>query len=383
MKVIKYLLWFTALVLITSLLARNYVKEVFFKVFYEESATILHNLSFSLDDYFSDEKILDELVSRWYENLSPEERVAQLIMPAWEKSVSKTKLINWVQNNHIGGFMILRSDLDPEDVEEIINLHIGKVPLFVSVDAEPSLLAYRFPNLDTVAKTASLETDEDIVENAELITFVLQKYGININFAPVYDINKNQSVIGDRSFGSSEEEVVHKANLFAKTMKNNDIIATAKHFPGHGNVEGDTHNSLLMIEGGLEEVGAFKRAVESQVPMIMVGHLAIENNPDYQTDELPSTLSSKIMKNLLRHELGFEGVVITDAMNMGAVAFIADKDIRALEAGADIVLMPSNPIILQRKILTKMKQNPEFALDIEQKIKRVLRLKLAWRLSLQ
>lgn len=383
MKKIKIFLWLVVSILLLILVFRNGIKDRVIPYLHEERSEILYSLEFSIDDYFKEGLVMEALVDRWYQSLTLEQRLAQLVMPAYESSTSRAKLLNWINGDYIGGFMILRSDLKPRDVAEIVEENKMNVPLLISVDAEPSLFANRFPNLQSVAETSSLKTPEAIVENAELIAFVLRKYGINLNFAPVYDVSNNQEVIGNRSFGSTEKEVSSRANLFAQVMKDSGIIATAKHFPGHGNVSGDTHNSLLMIEGDLTEIGAFKSAIQTRIPIMMVGHLAVSGSADYQTDGLPATLSEKIMKKLLREDLGFKGVVITDAMNMGAVNFIADKDLKSLRAGADIVLMPNNPVQLQKSLLRAVREDPEFAVEVEKKVKRVLRLKLAWRLAQQ
>jgi len=333
-----------------------------------------------LQDYFLKDEYLNKAVDDWYNQLSDTARIGQLIMPAWDSATSVETLSDLIKNETVGGFMVLRSDFSRDDIEALKKANSNSVPLLVSVDAEPSLLKYRFNNPVFRGETVDLKTTKEITNTGAIITDELKNLGLNLNFAPVYDVNKNRTVIAGRSFSDNPTEVAEKAQKLADVFMKNGVIATAKHFPGHGLVSGDTHKSLQTIVGEFKELEPFKAAIKHETPVMMVGHLAVQNSA-YDTDGLPATLSPVIMQQLLRSELGFKGVAITDAMNMQAVANIEDADIKALQAGVDIVLMPKDPAALNTQVQQLADKDALFKAEIETKIKRVLRLKLVWALQ--
>ena len=318
----------------------------------------------NLNDFFADETLLQKSVNSWFNSLSPQAKVGQLIMPAWTEADDLSALI---KDGTIGGFMWLGGKIRPITSP-------NKVPLLIASDAEPSLLKYRFENPPFVGETADLKNPDDIQTVGRNIAVFLKYLGINLNFAPVYDQNVNQSVIGSRSFGTNP---ANQANQLARVFKRQNIIPTAKHFPGHGLVTEDTHLENATITRKLAELPQFIAAIKQKIPVMMVGHLAV-NTPEHDTQGQPATVSSVIMRDLLRDQLGFRGVIITDAMNMKAVSNVADRDLKSLLAGSDIVLMPENPKKLNAQLVEILDTNPKV---LEEKIKRVLRLKLVWKLS--
>ena len=323
---------------------------------------------------------MESKVNAWYETLTPTARVGQLIMPAWDNETSAEDLGALIENQTVGGFMVLNKIFTPKLITELEALNPNRVPLLVSVDAEPSLLKYRFTKPVFKKETSDLKTETQINKVSGLITTDLKHFGMNLNFAPVYDLGTNKTVIGTRAFSDKPAEVQIRANLMSKAFMAGGVIPTAKHFPGHGTVGGDTHLESQTIAGTLVELSQFKSAIKAEIPVVMVGHLTVKNKI-YDTDGLPATLSSVMMTDLLRNEMAFEGVIITDAMNMLAVSDIEDAALKSLIAGADIVLMPQDPAALNKDIQDLLMIEPVFAPEFEAKIKRVLRLKLVWRLS--
>lgn len=255
---------------------------------------------------------------------------------------------------------------DSEVIAQLIkqNRHI-----FVASDAEPSLAKGRL-QLD-IPTTSSLKTLEQVKEVSETIATVLKTNGYNLNFAPVYDSPQNTDVIGNRSFG---DDRVAKALEFSKAQWTHSIATTAKHFPGHGNVVGDSHLENVFINGELTELPVFASAISNREPVMMIGHITVRNNAEWSTDGYPSTLSRTIMHNLLRQKMGFSGVVITDAMNMQAVTRFPDSDILAVQAGADIVLMPNDVDTLHSYIKQQLTTGN---IEYSERVKRVLKLKIA------
>ncbi len=175
----------------------------------------------------------------------------------------------------------------------------------------------------------------------------LQVFGINMDFAPVLDIvsDFNNQVIGNRSFGSDAKTVSEMGIAFANGLEDSGVIAVYKHFPGHGSTISDSHSVLPIISKTKEELVTsdlipFQKAIDAGADIIMVGHLAV---PSISHDETPASLSPAIITGLLKEEMGYQGLVVTDALNMGAITkYYSEKEIyeRAIQAGVDILLMP-------------------------------------------
>ena len=201
--------------------------------------------------------------------------------------------------------------------------------------------------------------------------------GFQQNYAPVVDLSPNNEAIKDRSFGSNADTVVEKAIGFIKGTQDNQVIATAKHFPGHGYVKGDTHKQSVYIDGELRELDVYKPIIKAGVLSIMVAHVTVKNNEKYGTDGLPSTCSRVIVTDLLRNELGFDGIIVTDAMNMMAAVNSGESGpLKAALAGCDMILMPPSEKQLIGELLTAQATDVEVQQQFEASVKRILRLKL-------
>ena len=249
-------------------------------------------------------------------------------------------------------------------------------PLLMSMDAEPSLFNRRMPGTPEMKPTAELKTSDEIRAAVSAIDKTLQHVGFAHNYAPVIDVSPNNEAIGNRTLGSDSLTIVPLAISFIEETQKDQIIATAKHFPGHGRVSGDTHKKLVYIDGELTEVSLYKPIIEAGVLSIMVGHIAVENNPKYSTNGMPSTLSPIIVTSLLRKEMSFNGLIITDAMNMGAVQAIPNSTLLAAKAGCDIILMPPNESEALESIISEMDKDEAFKQQIEASVKRVIRAKI-------
>jgi len=334
-----------------------------------------------VSDYYSTninlKRRADEIVS----HMSDEELAGQVLMPSWEKNTSQETLQRWLCNYHLNGFMILRKDIDTQTIADIKTYYkkhcANDLPLFISIDAEPSLIhwGYRLLELKGISQTAQLRSTHAVKKDARKIHQHLQKLGVNMNFAPVVDSNKNKTIISDRSFGGTSKNIRTFADAFVQNAIKNNIIPTLKHFPGHGSAVGDTHKTLESIPGNLPELDNFKPLGDWQAPLIMAGHLVIKGGT-YDTNGLPATLSKRALYDLLRKELHFTGVIITDSMGMGAVTRFHNREVKALKAGVDIVLMPKNVTEAYTDILKEIKNNPEFKKQIVSSVKRIVRLKI-------
>ena len=339
-----------------------------------------NEINFSLNDYLNENSQLDKEVDKIFEALDDTAIVAQLIMPAVGKyGQTEATIKQYIKQRLIGGVLMLNGTKDgfTRMIKEFetINDTIGNIPFLYSADAEPTLMNMKIKGSTIVKKANEIKTIEEVSACATTISNDLKAIGINYNFSPVVDMASN-STVGYRGFGSNPANIIPWSNSFIQTSQENNIIATAKHFPGHGLVSGDTHKSLQVIDGELKEIHNYPELIEKGVLSIMVAHIAVKNNPKFDTKGLPSTLSEIIVKQLLRDSLGFKGLIVTDAMNMGGVISVPESATKAINAGCDILLMPVDAKKSHAEILRKYKSNPEFKSKVDASAKRIIRMKL-------
>lgn len=290
-----------------------------------------------------------------YNSMSLEQKIGQLFMVAAysnKDSAHVNSVSRLVKDFGIGGVIFFQGG--PGRQINLTNKYQreAKVPLFVGIDAEWGL-AMRLDSVQRFPWNMTLGAIQDM----SLIEKVGQKYGIqarrmgvHFNFAPVLDINTNPKnpIIGNRSFGENKYEVTERALALMEGIQREGIMATGKHFPGHGDTSTDSHYTLPTVnfpKNRLEEVEfyPYKKLFEKGLASVMVAHLnvpALEPRPNY-----PSSLSYNVVTNTLQNELGFNGLIFTDALNMkGASNFKqpGDIDLEAFIAGNDILLFPEN-----------------------------------------
>lgn len=334
----------------------------------------------TIEDYFSNSKVIDERVDKLFSKLSDEEKVAQLIMPAMGRlGQTEETIMKLVAAKKIGGVLMLNGTKEQftkwiADINAK-NAELGVLPFLYSADAEPSLVNRKITGSTVVKKAAELTTEEEVRTVAQTISKDLNEIGINYNFAPVSDMASN-STVGYRGFGKDPKNIVPFSWAFIEESSKANIISTAKHFPGHGLVSGDTHKALQVIDGELKELTTFKELAAKNVPSIMIGHLAVKNNPKYNTNGLPATVSPVIVTDLLRKELNYKGLVVTDAMNMGGVTQVPNVNTAVIEAGCDILLMPLDAEKAHAEILKKYQADTAFKAKADEAAKRVIRMKL-------
>jgi beta-glucosidase-like glycosyl hydrolase len=314
---------------------------------------LFYNLGHSQSSLFSED--IDsqrKWVESTYASLSLEEKIGQLFMidVFTNKSDNELESIqNFIKENHIGGVIFsLGTPTRQAQFTNSIQTE-NKVPLLVGMDAEWGLAmrldsTYAFPwNM-----TLGAIQDTAIVRK---VGYQIGKHnkrlGVHINFAPVADINTNPDnpIIGNRSFGENKDKVTSHSVALMKGMHDAGILTSAKHFPGHGDTQQDSHKTLPTINFSLDrikniELQPFKALIEEGVSSVMVAHLNVPSLEDRQN--LPSSLSSKIVTDLLIEELNFNGIVITDALNMKGASdnnMPGEIDLKAFKAGSDILLI--------------------------------------------
>jgi beta-N-acetylhexosaminidase len=226
----------------------------------------------------------------------------------------------------------------------------------------------------SVGETGDLNYAKTI---GKILAEELRVVGVNVDMAPDADVfsNPNNPVIGRRSFSENPNTVATMSEALKEGLEQNGVTATFKHFPGHGDTDTDSHEGLPIINRTREELDQsdltpFKNAIETGAQFIMVGHIAL---PKVTGDNTPATLSPIITTDLLRHELGYDNIIITDALNMGAITdnyAEADSYIKAVQAGADLLLMPPNPTLAEQTIKANIPES-----RINESVYRILKFK--------
>ncbi|OFY92850.1 MAG: hypothetical protein A2491_04360, partial [Bacteroidetes bacterium RIFOXYC12_FULL_35_7] len=284
----------------------------------------LNNPAFNSQDFYKTNPLLDSLTNHYFSQLNDTQRVGQMIIQA-TGAIAKPKkeIIKSIEKGYIGGVIYLKVTREECIVMEKEFQKIADsaktLPMLLSTDGEPSLIHYKIKDFEKVKKTNTIASVEESAETGIFISKKLRELGIRYNFAPVCDLAINKEVINNRSYGADKEKVVELCKAFVRASHAEQVAATIKHFPGHGNVKGDSHKNLVSIDGEMIELEVFKKLIEDSVISVMVGHIAVKNNEKYSTNGDPATCSRKIVTDLLRNELGFKGIIITDGMNMGAL----------------------------------------------------------------
>ncbi|TRO67134.1 glycoside hydrolase family 3 N-terminal domain-containing protein [Christiangramia sabulilitoris] len=283
------------------------------------------------------------------QTLTNREKIAQLFMvPAYSNKGGQhlEELLSLVQKEKIGGIVFMQGN--PEKQVKMMNQlqKASQIPLLGATDAEWGLGMRLKQTISFPYQMAlgAVQNEDLIYKMGEEIARQLQRAGLHMNFAPVVDVNNNPNnpVINYRSFGEDKYNVVTKSLAYIQGMQDHNLLVTAKHFPGHGDTDTDSHLALPRINHDIKrldsiEIYPFKKVIDAGVSGIMVAHLDI---PALDSTQTPSTLSKPIVTNLLKNQLGFKGLVVSDAMNMKGVTKgnepgIVDKD--AILAGNDLI----------------------------------------------
>lgn len=335
---------------------------------------------------------IDKLVDDTLDNMTLDEKIGQMMIVFYNSSKVDDNLRSALNDVKPGGFILFKDNITTyEDTLTFIKevKATSDIPMFISIDQEGGnvqrLLALQdmevsnIPYMNYVGKTEDYEIAYDV---GKTIAEELRVFGINMDFAPVIDVysNPNNTVIGKRSFGNSSELVSKMGISLASGLLDNGVIPVYKHFPGHGNTSVDSHVSLPVVNKSKEELleldlVPFKDAIEKGASVIMIGHLAV---PSITGDNTPASLSKVLITDFLKTELGYEGLVITDALNMGALTNYYSQEeiyVKAIEAGVDILLMPSS----SRKALVAVKNAVEEGVigeeRIDESVRKILKLK--------
>ncbi|WP_185286737.1 glycoside hydrolase family 3 protein [Chryseobacterium indologenes] len=324
-------------------------------------------------------------VEKTYKNLSQDEKLGQLFIVALytnkgEDFISQVR--NIVVNDKIGGLILMQDDAAREI--SLVNefQQKSRIPLMIGMDAEWGLFqriatAHKFP----WAMTLGAIQDKDLIHQMSAkIAEDCHRMGINWDFAPVVDVNTNPNnpIIGNRSFGSEVPNVISSALSYSNGLQDNNILAAIKHFPGHGDTSTDSHLDLPVVSHNIErlnttELAPFKALMDKGIGGVMVAHLYV---PSLESGKgIPASVSKNIITGLLKNQLGYKGLIITDALNMGAVANKykpGELDALAFAAGNDIMLF-SQGVSEGKKLIQKAIDKGEIPQSrVEESVKKIL-----------
>lgn len=292
-----------------------------------------------------------------------------------------------------GGIVMFAKNIDNRKqtqtmIKELQNA--SYVPLFMAVDEEcgtvsriasnPKMKMTAYPSAQEVGETYS---DKQIAKMGQTQGKELKELGFNMNLAPVADVltNQNNTEIGDRSFGSNSKKVASIVSSLVKNMQKQQISATVKHFPGSGETGGDTHRGSTETYQTIEKLRdndfkPFKAGIKANVDAIMVSHLMLSNVTD---EKEPSSLSSRVVSDILRDELEYKGIIMTDAMNMKAITdnySAGEAAVKAIKAGVDLIVMPDDYKQAYKAIQQAIKSGKIKESRIDESVRRVIYAKI-------
>jgi beta-glucosidase-like glycosyl hydrolase len=330
----------------------------------------------------------DKWVDSVYNRLTEEERIGQLFMVAAYSGGPKlnvAEIEGLLKKHQIGGLIFMQGG--PVRQANLTNHYqsLAQVPLLLAMDAEWGL-GMRLDSVINMPRQMMLGAANDTQLAYALgaaVGFQCRVMGVHVNFAPVVDVNNNPGnpVINARSFGEDKKRVARLAAAYMRGMQDLNVMACAKHFPGHGDVDVDSHKDLPVINKSRAELDTlelypFRELIKEGVQSVMVAHLEV---PKLESEaHVPTTLSKNTVTNLLKNELGFKGLVFTDALNMQGVAkyFKAgEADYRAFIAGNDVLLFSQDVPTAIAKIKAAIASGKVSKADLAARVKKILTAK--------
>ena len=338
---------------------------------------------------------LDVLLS----SMTLKQKVGQLFIAAPEQilpgdsiTAMSGDLASALKRYPLGGIILFAQNIVDPDQVTALNRAIAdacSIAPFLSVDEEGGIVArlarnsaFDLPRYESAAAVGASGDRRDALAMGRTIGGYLSDYGFNLDFAPVADVNTNPNnpVIGTRAFSSDPEIAAVMAAAFAEGLRQQGVCATYKHFPGHGDTNHDSHSGLAVSWRTREQLEScewipFREATD--LDLIMTAHVAL---PEITGDMTPSTLSRAVVTGILREELGFEGLVITDGLNMGAIVDSygsAEAAIAALEAGCDILLLPDDVPEAFQAVLDALEEGRLSMEWLDATVRRILAFKQA------
>lgn len=301
---------------------------------------------------------VDEKVEYRMKHMTLDEKIAQMLVVYYTSDVVDSNLESILREVKPGGFILMKENITTYDqtkkfVDDVTSN--SEIPMIISIDQEGGTVqrlkgisdveVTNIPDMYDLGKMNDLDLAYEV---GKVMAEEMRTIGINVVYAPTLDVYSNElnTVIGKRSFSENPQIVSDMGIRLSKGLEENGIIATFKHFPGHGDTEVDSHVSLPIIQKTYDELSnleliPFKNAISNDAKIMMIGHIAL---PQVTGDNTPASLSKTIVTDILKEQLGYQGLVITDALNMGALTKNYSKEeiyTQAIDAGVDLLLMPT------------------------------------------
>lgn len=330
----------------------------------------------------------NQWVDSVFKKLSRRQKVAQLFFVRAHTNLGRAyedSVANVIKNEQVGGLVFFQGG--PVRQAQLINRYqkISRVPLIIAQDGEWGL-GMRLDSTISYPYQMTLGAIQDntlIYKMGQMVAYDFKRMGMQMNFAPDMDINNNPNnpIIGYRSFGDNKYNVANKGIAYFSGMQSEGLLVTAKHFPGHGDTNVDSHLDLPLLPFTRERLDTleeypFREAIKAGISGIMVAHMDIPSLDS--TTHLPSTLSRKIVTGILKDSLGFKGLVVSDAMEMkGVVKYFpnGEADVRAFLAGNDVLELSPNSELAIKKIRKAIRKNEIAREEFTAKVKKILAAK--------
>ena len=330
----------------------------------------------------------EQWVDSVYQSLTPDQRLGQLFMVAAfsnKDNAHVRQIDELIKRYNLGGLIFMQGGPYRQAVLTNRYQQQARTPLLISMDVEWGLDMRLDSSLHYARQMTLGAVDDDrlVYQMAREIALRLKQLGVHISFSPVVDVNVNplNPVIGNRAFGENKEEVARRAVAYTKGLQDYGVLAVAKHFPGHGDTDTDSHLALPVVTHSLEQLRnedlyPFRKTIEANVMGVMVAHLYV---PAVDTTRnRASTLSRPLVTGLLKQEMGYEGLIFTDALNMKGVAKYhkpGEVDALALRAGNDVLLFSEDVPTAIRRIQDDLKTGALDSASVAQSIRKILKAK--------
>lgn len=355
-------------------------------------------------DLETEKKLIDEEVKNILNKMSLKEKILQMFIVTPDDLtgvISTTKVGDITKNAFnefpVGGIVFMGNNIIDENQITNMNLNLKKLSLerlsiipFLCIDEEGGTVVRiadkkNFPveNVGTMKSIGDTSNTSNAYKTGEYLGKYLYDYGFNIDFAPVADVlvNDFNTVVKNRSFGKDADMVSEMVVQEMLGLKSKNIYSVLKHFPGHGATLEDSHNDFAYSNRSIDEIRnceliPFKKGINSGAEFIMIGHISM---PEITNDNKPASLSSFIINDILRKELLFDGIIITDAMNMGAISNnykTEESTVMAINAGNDIILMPSDFKVSYEAVEKAVNENRISIQRIDESVSRIIKLKI-------
>lgn len=348
---------------------------------------------------YTQEDALNEMVEESVAGMTLEQKVAGLFFVTPEQLTGVGQAVQAGDGTRealakypVGGLIYFKQNIQSEEqIKEMLanTVSYSTFPLFLGVDEEGGTVArvadaLKLENVGPMADIGSTGDVQAAYTANETIGSYLASYGFNVDFAPVADVltNADNKVIGNRAFSDDPQVAADMVASAVQGLQSTGVSACLKHFPGHGDTEGDSHTGAATTERTKEEMQAaeflpFQSGIAAGVDMVMVGHISAPSLTG--GDNIPASISEDVITGVLRNELGYDGIIITDAMNMGAITEYYEADvaaIMALKAGADMVLMPDQFEQAYEGVLKAVQDGTISEERVNDSLKRIYRVKL-------